>query len=383
MIMVVGAGALFLTNILIRTYGSSELFQSWSYISTYLTLFFSFSVLGAEQLIIRFSTYTAGTGIMLTRATAMLFFVGAIAFILLFLFLLNGRIFTYEFDRLNAIVIIASISVLQAFYQKNRLTGANALGQFAFNLWRVILFVVIGALLYLQTDFDLERTVAVILVSSAIIAYLSSGYKMKWRIQPEYKGEFGVFVALSISLLSMSILGLLDRYMIESAPNYTGLSFEDYFYLITLVVFPFNMLSSYIGYVTARRFKIVLSHQDFINLSSKVMSAFALLAVLWCGILVLYSDWLSMPYIDLVSWALLVLLVVVRGGYAVMSAAITVRASSRHIMTGNVISLIAFAAITYVSVNYATQLEHILSAYTLAWVVRYVAFGHGLKEAYS
>ena len=374
---------MFLTSVIIRIYGTPEQFQTWSYISTYLTLFFSFSVLGAEQLIIRFSTYENGKGITLTYATIQLFMIGSAIFLGLFLFVMNGRLFAYTIAPVNAVVLLVAISVLQASYQKNRLLGANTLGQFTFNLWRVVLFTILSGMLLMQEAFDLERIVTLVLAGCAVIAYLLSGHRIPVHIEKHYKGEVGIFLALAISLCCMSALGLLDRFMIEKAAAYEGLNFEDYFYLITLVVFPFNILASYIGYVMARIFKAEMRKDVFLRLSMKVIFGSIGLSILWCGLLSLGADWLSLPSINMTSWVILIVLIVLRCGYAVLSAAVSVRAPYHCILLSNLISLSGLMIVAYLGIAFATILEHIIGLYALAWLARYASLCLGLKESYT
>jgi hypothetical protein len=378
-----GAGALFLTTIVIRNYGTPESFETWSYLSTYLTLFFSFSVLGAEQLIIRYSSYSYPDNIKLSRGTICLFVIGAALFMLVFMQLLNGRLFSYRITTVNLVIILVSVSGLQAVYQFNRLIGAHTVGQVVFNLWRVVLLLTVSFMLLSERDYDLERAVAVILSGTLVVGFITSQRRYRFEVSTEYAGEIGVFFGMAIALFSMSLLGILDRIIIEQAAVYEGLNFQGYFYLITLAVSPFNMIASYVGYSSAKGFKVGLEKVVFLRKSVEIALVTSLAAALWVGVLVLLRRHLLVPEISVLTWILLVALVGARNAYAVLSAATLVRAPHHRLISSSLQSVAGLVLIGFVGVYAAAAVEEVLALYLLAWVLRYGVFWNSLRDEWT
>jgi hypothetical protein len=237
---------------------------------------------------------------------------------------------------------------------------------------------VVGGAVLFNLPLQIETLLTVVMVLSAMVGLAISPNLMQTRLVATSHSEGAIFAAFAVSLLAMAILGIFDRLMLENAPHYNGLGFEDYFYLMTLVVFPFNLLGSYIGYVAARQFRDELLPRRFLALTLWILAGTGTTAMLWSGLLVVGGKWIGLPDVSVLSWGLIILLIGVKTTYALLSAAVAIRGLPRHIQIANLVSLIGFALLAGLGALWAENTEHILALYLGAVCVRYISYGGAL-----
>ena len=369
-----GACALFLTTLLLRLYSDQEIFLAWSYIATYVTLFFSFALLGAEQLIIRYAEITHQGVIQITKSTITFLILGGITFLFVAITVINGYLFDYTFHPLSLIPLLLATMGILILYQINRLTGMLAIGQLVMNMWRIILCLVIGLAVFFNISVKIELILTVIMIINLLIGYSITPQINQLQIKKSYQSEGEIFVAFAISLLIMTILGIFDRLILDHSLNYSGISFEDYFYLMTLVVFPFNLLGSYIGYVAARHFREKLTLYHFLTLTLQTIIGTFIAAIIWINLLEYFTTWLDLPSVSKFSWALIAILIVIKTAYALLSAATAVKAKAKALFLANGVTTMILILIGTFCYYYATSIEEVIMAFTLAWLSRYFLY---------
>lgn len=382
-VMASGAGALFLTTLLLRLHTSPETFSAWSYLATYITFFFSFALLGAEQLIIRCAEVTSEGYIRITRATAYFLTLGAVIFLTVALVVLNGRLFDYVIQPINLVLILLAIMGLLILYQINRLSGAHVIGQTAMNLWRLALLLVIGGTIPFNLTIQIETLLTIVMLLSALIGLAISPNLMQTRLIATSHPEGAIFAAFAVSLLTMSILGIFDRLVLENAIHYNGLGFEDYFYLMTLVVFPFNLLASYIGYVAARQFRDGLLPRRFFMLTLWILAGTGITALLWSGLLILGGESIGLPNIGVLAWGLIILLIAIKTAYALLSSATAIRANAKALFLANGFTTIVLIVVGVTSYYWITSTEQVLLVFIVVWLGRYFSFILTLKNQWE
>ncbi|WP_396956738.1 hypothetical protein [Nitrosomonas sp.] len=384
-VMATGAGALFLTTFLLRLYANPETFSAWSYLVTYITFFFSFALLGAEQLIIRCAEVTSSGHIRITRATAYFLMLGAGTFLVVALVVLNGQLFDYKIHPINLIFLLLAIMGLLILYQTNRLSGAHIIGQTAMNLWRLVLLLAISGALLFDLPLQIEVLLTIVMTFSALIGLVISPNVAQVRLITTCRPEGALFSAFAVSLLTMAILGIFDRLVLENVPFYNGLGFEDYFYLMTLVVFPFNLLGSYIGYVAARQFRDTLLPRQFFVFTLLILVGTGIAAMLWSGLLVFVigSEQIGLPDVSVLVWGLIILLIEIKTAYALLSSATAVRASAKALFLANGFTIIVIIIAGISSYYWVTSTEQVILAFITVWASRYFSFIWTLKNQWG
>lgn len=365
-----GAGAVFLANLAARKLFTIAQFIDWAYLTSLTTLFFSFSLLGSEQLIVR-SAKGTGSKIEVPRQVAKYVSASFAAFLLIYIFVLDGRIFAYRLG-MASIPLLACIGTIQFVYQMERARGHLLASQLAFNAWKIALLPLVGLVAALAPDHRAECSVAAALLFGAV----SAGVVFR---RARHAITFGggitdaatVFPPFMLSLGMMAALGVADRVVLEKTHHPDA--FAGYVYLATILATPFSILSSYFGFKEAVRYRHCYSRA---GARADTLRAMVLTTALFIG-------WSALCYVtrhisgisfDAMLWAVMGMLAVVRCGYAVLSAAMGVRGSAKAIYTANLLTAAALLAYSYIALRADASVAAIIGGYASVWALRFVAF---------
>ena len=248
-----GAGATFLANVVARKMFTAAQFVDWAYLTSLVALFFSFSLLGSEQLIVRLARATDGA-FELPRQAIGYIAASFVAFLLAYVVALDGRVFAYRLG-FGAVPVLVSVSAIQLTHQLERARGNLLAAQVALNAWKVVLLPV--AVLAAVALEERRAVTAALVIGSAFAAWLLLRLRGVFRATPG-GGEAGrVFLPFLLSLGVLSALNIADRVTLEKV--HASAEFARYVYLTTILVTPFGILSAYFGFKEAVQYRTVYS----------------------------------------------------------------------------------------------------------------------------
>ncbi|WP_133160930.1 hypothetical protein [Pseudomonas laurylsulfativorans] len=182
-------------------------------------------------------------------------------------------------------------------------------------------------------------------------------------------------LAFSFSLAIMTVLGSFDRILAE---KFSGQSlFTEYVYFSMILIFPFNMIASYIGFREAIFFKTNFSNNLFIHKTRTLLIKITTAFFLFGGCIYLIS-----PLIELkITWLNMLLsyfLVSIKCIYSLLSSVMGSRASAKDIWKSNIYSATAIIAIfaIFSTLSYDITTNSLLTLFIALWLSRAVIFTH-------
>lgn len=365
-----GTGSVFLANVVARKVFTPAQFVDWAYLTTLTGLFFSFSLLGSEQLIVRSATETRGTLELPRQVTR---YIGAsfATFLLVYVAVLDGRLFEYRLGAW-AVPLLACIGAIQVVYQLERARGQLLASQLALNSWKVALLpmVALGALLASEVGAEFAVTGALLVgLASVGVVYRRARHAVSLATRGTDAAK--VFVPFMLSLGMMAVLGVGDRVVLEKA--YAADAFADYVYLVAILATPFNVLSTYFGFKEAVRYRRSYSRAGVRADALRAAAVTAALFLAWAALCYATRSISAVPF-EAPLWAVLGVVAAIRCGYAVLSAAMGVRGSATAIYAANLLTAIGLLVYAYAAISTGASVVAIVAGYAGVWGVRFVAY---------
>lgn len=362
------AGAVYLATILARRTFTEAEFVDWAYIMSLTSFFFSFSLLGSEQLVVR-TAREKGARLLVPRGAARLIAASLVAFILVYVFALDGRLFAYRMG-IVSVPVLGSIGAIQVVYQYERARGQLLAAQVAFGTWKYALPALV--LIVPAASGRAEWAVTGALVSGFIVSCaVARGARSSFALVDQGTDATRVFLPFMLSLGTIAVLNLADRFVLEKVHG--AEQFAAYVYLATLVTTPFNILSGYFGFKEAVRYRRSYSRKAARQDALRNMGLTAVLVVAWSTLCFAARGPLSLPF-DAPMWALLGALSIVRCGYSVLSAAMGVRGSPKAIYVANAASILAIAAFGALAIAASAPVQYVVAGYVAVWSVRWISY---------
>jgi hypothetical protein len=365
-----GAASVFLANIVAKNVFTEVQFVDWAYLTSLVAFFFSFSLLGSEQLIIRLARNDQER-LEIPRSAARLLIISFLAFLLVYAFVLDGRLFEYRLG-VTAVPILLSVGVIQLVYQVERARGHLFGSQFVVNSWKLALLPLVFVAAWLVPTRRAELAIGGALLVGLIAsgAILRSAW-MRLDVRAIKSDAHRVFVPFMLSLGTMALLGILDRSVLEKVHD--PAKFAGYVYMTTLLVTPFNIFSSYVGFREAVRYRRAYSSTSVRADTLRITVITTGLVIVWFVLCFLTRRLTHLP-LDYGLWVVMGLISVVRCGYGVLSAAMGVRGSAGAMYTANALTVGAIAFYAIVAVGLGVSVTMIAVGYLAVWVVRFGAY---------
>lgn len=376
LIVLLGAGCFFVTNLLLREQLTAEQYGIYSLLITYLSIQSILGLGGLEQVFLRYSFPVAPNEIatqahqwrMQTLTVLGMTAVGVYFFApyiqklipLSTLWLVVGTL---------AFILVLSI------YNIFRLNGDFTLAQLVLNGWKILLPVLAYYCFY-YSEVALVDFLQLILVLGIIITFVFSCWMLK-RIRFIYNTEVSKtelqksMLQFFISIFTFTLLLFGDRIVIE---NRLGISqLGDYFYLTNFFLAPFSILQSYIGFkqlVTYKKefsLKLMYKFNRLVLVLGLAMSIGLWLVYEW----VMYFDLISFPFSQFRFTVFLLLIMgIVRIYISSVGAAFEAQTNLQTIQKANT-WFIGFALISLIFGYYQFETMNAWIGYFIGlWVLR-------------
>lgn len=375
----------FSLTIYLRANLSAVGFGQVSMFFTVLAMMWSFGLLGSEQSFLRHARLVNSTQItispQLIRYLITSALVGAIGFsISLYHYAPLGKwslaYFPFSLSLLFVLFLYNYFRLRQSFFWSQCYAGA----------WRLLLPLILIPLARLQ-----EISYEAVVLSVMVIVGCAAGIgfiHLRTGAKPVVEGYqqpalLSLTVQFLISLLLLSIFETADRLLVE---HLFGIAVAGtYFYYLSVALFPFSFLQSYLGFrelpIFKGSFTLSLVHR---KLCDALMLGTAL--VLLILLLVVSADRLAfLPRsLALDDHALLYPLLatgLVRVLYSILSAAMGARAEARIIWRINLLMMVALVALAVGLLIFRGLVTPVLVAYAffLMYVFRAIVYYWGLR----
>ncbi|WP_419569429.1 hypothetical protein [Rheinheimera sp.] len=373
-VLLVGAGCLYLLNVVLYFYLSSNEYAKYGLISSYLAIVTVFSGFGFDQVLTRYAVQNE-EGMSLPRSTIIPSFTlvvfSSLVFALLFnMFFLRGSFFISFF-----ISVLSGIALY--YFTVFRLVSFFVSAQMQKNLWKI--FVPIVVYVY-AVYFELDSTVILqsilfLMFITAVLGFFTycstniqffSGRAYDWKLL------FGYFFAMII----MNFLTSSDRFIVEYKIGSDELA--KYFFLQNIFLFPLTQLQNYFGFKDVTHFKrgvssTFLAKKTANNLIVSLIVSFMILIIFFFaaqyGIL---GEGVSFDYAMIF---LLLGLGIIRVLYSSLSAAVSVVADYKAINLLNVYSVgVIICGSLYLYLSSKLDLIDVVAVYILYWSARALSY---------
>lgn len=254
-VMIFGAGAIYITSVLLKSHLSSQEYGYFGLLVTYIGILFGFGLFGVEQVMLRTAQIQSYGKVQLSK-TVLLYLMFSVLFgPFLGSFLLASWIPGIPF----AVCFMMSVGVALTMLAYNflRLRSKFIFSQIMANLWKISLSVIFlysyfsgGNSIKLENMAFVMACVFVISPVCVIIHQYRSGVI---SLDTSKNGELSLVLAYFVSLGVITLLGSIDRLLVEHF--FDSAAFGEYYYRVVLIVMPLNLLSGYIGFKKLVSFK--------------------------------------------------------------------------------------------------------------------------------
>lgn len=254
LVMMLGTVSLFLMSIFFKKYLHEDEYGKFSILLTYTTLLNSFGLLGVEQLILRKGNININKNNVIIspsikNLTFIAFFVASIIIPLIFNYL---NIFKSLFELIAFSFFIVTIMLC---FNVFRLLKSLSKAQIIQASWKILVLLICMILIAWNVYLDYYLIACIFLLGTSvtgIIALISLYRRISLFNQPQKKLEIEkedlkLILYFLISLLTVSVIGTGDKFLIER--NYNLSTLGTYFFLYTIITFPFNFVQSYLGFI--------------------------------------------------------------------------------------------------------------------------------------
>lgn len=388
-IIIIGAFALFLTNILLKKVLSPTAYGEYSIYITYFQLLSSFGLLGFEQVFLRISEVKKKGHIQTDKTLFILLVWIWIIFSLVGSFIFKHYfseiILPYTYFLVGTLAVTFSMFVYNAF----RLNSQFVSSQLMYNLWKMVLFL-LGIVFLLKgigtVDVFFEIfTYFLCLVLLFQVVFIARKLKFDFSITEKVKTLNLYAFHFFISLFTLTLIGYADRFIIKGTFGAEALG--EYFFLATIFFFPFTLIQGYVGFKELVAFK---KQASLTSLNKKLVQITGLGLIL--GVIILLAsvliNWLEiLPYISVKENLLLVVIFILTGivklNYSLFSALLGAKGEINTIKNANIQSFVFILIIGALSYPFFESVEVVALAFLLFWISRTLIWQRNLVKQFK
>ena len=386
-LFVMGSGALFffLANILLKELLNSEEYGKYSMLVVILTLLSSFGLLGFEQVFLRVSRVENGSIKRLYVEKRLLVLLGiSFALSVCLSVIASFHLYFRDISPLVLFVICFCITGNLFLFSSLRIAAEYVAAQLVSNYWKILLgfgllvyFTLYDAVSFVEIVSYIALIVFVGFIGSIIILFR----KVRIIIEDSLSFKEILIFGLSffVSLITVSVLGQGDKFLVESMIGVEHLG--EYFFFANIFMSPFSFLQSYAGFKELTHFKQSGGKLFIGSLKKWIYSAGVLALLLAAFFIVIYAldfvDSLSVDYLLVIL--LFVVTGVVRVVYGVYSAYMGAMGSLKTIKLANTLSILTLFGCGGLLLILKESIISIMVIYLFAWGLRVIAWHFCLK----
>lgn len=373
-VLVFGAGGFFISNLLLKNFFTSSDYGAYSLLVTYFSILFIISVLGLEQVFLRYSkrisakklTTDSLTFKSMVCSSLLVAIIGTLVFNILYDIVLN-----------MPLLLIASIGICFStiLFTTHRLQENFSISQWIVNYWKIglVVFVILGFVgLHIDYEIVFYGLCGAIILFSFISSYLTlNTIHIVKEKQLNHRQFFESFAWYFVSIVLFTFLNFSDRLFVE---YHFGLEeLGNYFFLNNFFLAPFLLLQNYVGFKQLVYFKTnfnwSIMHRNLLKslVLGVVLSSILMLLGYAIDALKLFNLYLED---NIMLIGVLLLLGCLRLCSAMVSAAFEVLIEIKYLRLFNLIfvGIVLFAgSILY---HYKVDLVTIMMIFVVLWGLR-------------
>lgn len=388
-VMLAGAAIQLMSSIVLYDFLNHREYTLYGLIITYISIVFSFGLLGIEQTFLRLSKITKENIFICKRTTRLLFF----SFLLgpLILALTFSKIWiSFSFIELYALGFLSSLTMFM--YNYNRLKSRFFESQMLNNSWRISLAIPVLLAFASNSSYKVVyfSLLTSIIISISISLYLFIRYRRDLLIfkRKENKDTLQTCISFIFSMGILTCIGFLDRIIVGY--QFPEEDFARYFFILNIFLSPFAILSSYIGFKSLVKFKKSFKIKSLNKEILKLLMASSCLSILFVFITLKADSFFKIGYELINETSLLipfVMLGITKLVYSKLSAAMGAIGKYKYILYANIFSLtIVIFSLTMIFLSDDISLERIAWYMVLIWTSRstfyYISILHQSKWLY-
>lgn len=378
LLMIVGAGSVFLVNIVLKATLSDFEYGEYSIFITFLQVCISFGLLGLEQVFLRLSEVSNKQEIRTDKKLIQLTFAVGLGFSLLF-----SLVFSYLFLKTKVpiwqlFLLTFSTSLMMFLYNIVRLKKQFVTAQLFNNMWKYILFVIASILLLYESE-STKTLITIFTYVSSVSAVLFLIYVIK-TIPFKFTNNYGIDTISKysfhfiVSMLTLTIIGFFDRFYIKGF--FGSETFGNYFYLSTIFYFPFALLQGYIGFKELVFFKTKASLSILKKKLVRINFLSVGIALVIFGAAYVLNKLQVIPNIDFKASLTIILIFMTLGilriNYSMLSSVLGAIGSIKIIRNANIQSLACILIIFVACSKYLESVQAVAFCILLVWISRIV-----------
>jgi hypothetical protein len=373
---IAGAGSAFLLNLFLKSNLSASDYGDFAALLLVVSALFMIGAMGFDDVLIRLLEVSNGQ--VLVR-NSLVFAGGGVLLVapLVSYSLLKMVGVVQDFDTFFlgcSFFVPASMLVGTLFKVKGDVTSFYMMN----SAWKVILllFFLAAFVLNIKLSYPLSIVVSVML-GFALSMFLTerkgvcfcAGDSRPWRVLVYMSASF-------ISIVGYAFFDLLDRFVIREV--FTSAEFGDYYFIFTFILSPVGIVAYYFSTKQLALYKMDFNLARFRLDFSRVALLSFLLALFFSLIIcvAVYFGILSFVVNYRVLLFVVVVLAVIRGGYAIVSMAYSVVCSSRSLMVVGVLFFAITVLVYYIISTYFNVGGFIYCAavFPVLWLARLLVY---------
>lgn len=369
LVMLIGSASFFLSNILFKDILSLDQYYKYSILITLISILNSFGAFGTDQVILRLSKIKNQKIKIDSKVPLIAFFSILISAVFAALYLNQNFNFF-----LNAVFFIGII-LCMLLYNILRLLSLFVFAQLLNNTWKIsLIFFFIMCLINFQ-NFDnmvIYLCFMVWFFNLLVVVFLIILKKILFeKNMYSNKTIFGYTFYYFISLLGLSFLAQGDRLMIEAF--FTKESFNNYFYLSSIFVFPFSLLQSYVGFKELVKMKTLKTNLRRLSYRVAKFSVLFSLGLLTVTYFVSSIGFLKVDYSENIAIILFFnLLGNIKMQYSIYSSFIGAKAELDVVKKVNILFVTISSVLLLCFYFYIKSILLVLIFITILWTIRVV-----------
>ncbi|MGS0534538.1 hypothetical protein [Pseudoalteromonas sp. SaAl2] len=343
-------------------------FYYWNVLLTISAISYSFCFFGSEQLFLRCGE-VKGTQYQIPKSILKVMFVSFLLYLIGFSLLTNIMLFRVGDYLLTALVALLSASSVFA-YNLLRITKCFTASQFINNFWKIALFFAV----LIANGSNVKESLYIAL---ALCSFITVGVLIKLFSHLKITSETptnltSLFFSFSMSLLVLVLLNNFDRVFVEKL--FEKEQFSSYVYLLSLLIMPFSIISSYIGFKEVAALKTCYIKTEFNKKVLLVTSGLLIAFSVWFVALLVFSSYLELT-IELSYFLPCLIIVIVKSVYSLYSALFGLKGTAKQIQVSNLVTILA-VVISLVFSCFIINEQPSLILYTVAvvWFSRLLTF---------
>ena len=382
--MLSGAAAQLVGSLLLYKLMDPSQYGLYALFITFLSVVFSFGLLGAEQTFMRACSIREGTVKVNNSLIVLLvscFFVGPA--ILVFISSIG---FMKGFTTIE-LYLVAIISVIVMFgYNYQRILGRFVESQLINNFWRLcILFSLItGAYVGFELKVILTWIVIGLLVSAGFFIcrfFITKNIEIVFD-NNDFLSDSKLSLSFLFSMGVLTVLNFFDRYVIGA--KFDLETFGNFFFLQNVFVYPFVLISNYIGFKELVAYKKFFDVKIFKKKLVLLVFVTPVISLIYVALVFFIDDFMSLGFISFDFIWLIIPLVLFGCSkliYSYLSAAMGAKGKTSNIFLANIISGVFSAIVASVLILIDVNIELIAWGMLFLWLVRCACYYVGVRRS--